>query len=144
MKKTLFIGAVGSGKTSLCQNLKGEEVRDNKTQAVEYYTDLVDTPGEFIQHRHYYQALQTLAFGVERIALVLSVQDTYQVFPPSFAQNFPVFCIGIVTKIDLNHRKEDLAFARQQLVEAGAKQIFEVSSVTNDGMNELITYLGLK
>ena len=39
MKKIIFIGKNSCGKTSLCQLMKGEEVRDKKTQTIEIYED---------------------------------------------------------------------------------------------------------
>ena len=39
MKKIIFIGKNSCGKTSLCQLMKGEEVRDKKTQTIEIYVN---------------------------------------------------------------------------------------------------------
>src|SRR5699024_11178082 len=102
---------------------------------------LIDTPGEFLQYRHYQQFLQTLAVDVDNVALVMSVLDSQQVFPPKFAQSFPVPCIGIISKIDLSCREEDINNARYQLMEAGARKIFEVSSINNEGIDNLLNYL---
>ena len=51
------MGAIGCGKTTLCQALRGEEIKYDKTQAVSFYPEMIDTPGEFILHRSYYSAL---------------------------------------------------------------------------------------
>ena len=56
MKKIMFVGPVGVGKTTLTQRLKGLELSYFKTQAIEFYDAIIDTPGEFLQHRKYYNA----------------------------------------------------------------------------------------
>ena len=45
MKKVIFIGKSGCGKTSLCQRLQGEEIKYKKTQSIDLYVDSIDTPG---------------------------------------------------------------------------------------------------
>ena len=72
MKKIMYIGSIGSGKTTLCQRILGEELRYNKTQAVEYYPQMIDTPGEFVQHRRFYNALQMMAAESEIVGLISS------------------------------------------------------------------------
>lgn len=55
------MGAIGCGKTTLCQALRGEAIVYDKTQAVEFHPEMIDTPGEFILHRQYYAALTVTA-----------------------------------------------------------------------------------
>ena len=65
MKKIMFVGPVGVGKTTLTQRLKGLELSYFKTQAIEFYDAIIDTPGEFLQHRKYYNALNVTATEAE-------------------------------------------------------------------------------
>lgn len=45
MKKIILIGRSGAGKTTLTQALKGEEIKYHKTQYVNYFECIIDTPG---------------------------------------------------------------------------------------------------
>ncbi|MBO0471352.1 EutP/PduV family microcompartment system protein [Enterococcus sp. DIV0242_7C1] len=140
MKKAIFIGSVGCGKTTLSQKLKGEELAYNKTQAIEFHDQIIDTPGEFIQHRNYYSALLTTAVEAELIVLMASAVEKRQTFSPLFASAFAKPCIGIITKIDLA-TEEDLKQTKRQLELAGAKKIFMISAVEDQGIDELLAYL---
>lgn len=141
MKKIMFIGSIGSGKTTLCQRMVGEELNYQKTQSVEFYSQMIDTPGEFIQHRRYYNALQMMAADAEWIGLVANVMEEEQIFSPNFAQNLMKPCIGIITKIDLCKNEEKIKLAEERLKLAGVEKIFKVSAIENDGMAELNDFL---
>lgn len=140
MKKGIFIGSVGCGKTTLSQKLKGEEIYYNKTQAIEFHDQIIDTPGEFIQHRNYYSALLTTAVDAQVIVLMASAVERKQTFSPLFASAFAKPCIGIITKIDLA-TAEEIEQTRKQLELAGAKKFFMISSTENQGIDDLIGYL---
>lgn len=141
MKKMILMGTVACGKTTLCQRLHGIDLHYHKTQAVHYFDNLIDTPGEFVQHRHFYSALTVSAADASVIALLQSVTDEGQTFSPLFASIFQRPVIGIVTKIDLAENEERIARAERQLQVAGAKRIFRVSSVSDVGIEELQAYL---
>ena len=49
----MLIGPSAAGKTTLIQRLQHEELKYDKTQAVEYVGDFIDTPGEYMQQRGY-------------------------------------------------------------------------------------------
>jgi ethanolamine utilization protein EutP len=141
MKKIIFMGAISCGKTTLCQALEGKELVYDKTQAVEFHAEMIDTPGEFILHRQYYNALNVTAAEANVIGLVQSVVETQQVFSPGFGSVFPKEIIGILTKMDLAKDKDQIQRVRQHLQSAGATKIFEISSVEKTGLQELINYL---
>ncbi|WP_206855911.1 EutP/PduV family microcompartment system protein [Candidatus Enterococcus mangumiae] len=142
MKRIILMGAIGCGKTTLCQALRGEAIVYDKTQAVEFHPEMIDTPGEFILHRQYYSALTVTATEAEVIGLVQSALDQEQIFSPGFGHIFPKEVIGIMTKVDLVTDEKELARVREQLVAAGATKLFEVSSVEKTGLEELVQYLG--
>ncbi|WP_368251264.1 EutP/PduV family microcompartment system protein [Enterococcus sp. 2201sp1_2201st1_B8_2201SCRN_220225] len=143
MKKIILMGAVGCGKTTLSQALHGEALTYNKTQAVSYTPEIIDTPGEFILHRQYYSALSVTAADAEIIGLVQSVQELEQVFSPGFASMFSKEVIGIVSKEDLADSKEQVQLIKKQLLSAGATRIFISSAVDGRGLRELEDYLEL-
>ena len=49
MKKIILIGRSECGKTTLTQALKGEKIHYHKTQYVNRFDVIIDTPGEYIQ-----------------------------------------------------------------------------------------------
>ena len=73
----IFIGQSGCGKTTLCQKLNEEEIRYKKTQAVERYGESIDTPGEYLENRHFYNALIMSAVDAGIIALVADPTSEY-------------------------------------------------------------------
>ena len=55
--KIMLIGPSAAGKTTLIQRLIDEEIKYDKTQAVEYIGNFIDTPGEYMQQRGYWGSL---------------------------------------------------------------------------------------
>ena len=141
MKKIMFVGPVGVGKTTLTQRLKGLELTYYKTQAVEFHDTIIDTPGEFLQHRRYYNALNVTGAEADVIGLLVEASNQMQTFPQGFSSLFNQEVIGIVTKIDMADKEEQIEKARRQLEAAGAKKIFEISATENEGIDRLQAYL---
>ncbi|MGD8189830.1 EutP/PduV family microcompartment system protein [Brevibacillus ginsengisoli] len=140
MKKIIFMGQSGSGKTSLCQKLHEQAVVYKKTQAIETFQHAIDTPGEYMENRFYYKALIVTSVDADVIGLVQDCTATENYFPPSFASVFAKPVIGIVSKVDLATDAQ-VATAKERLREAGASSIFEVSAVDGTGIEEIKAYL---
>ena len=138
----MIIGAVGSGKTTLCQRLHGHDLKVKKTQAIEYFKQAIDTPGEFAQQRMFYSRLTVTAAEVEVIVLVQSVTQTNQIFPPLVTSMFNKPVIGVVTKIDLAQSEEEVSLVKKQLELAGVEKIFLLSAMTGQGVCEFVRELG--
>lgn len=141
MKKLILAGSTGSGKTTLCQRLHGQELTYKKTQAIENFEQAIDTPGECIENRSLYRMLLVTSVDADVIGLVQDCTNEESYFPPSFATAFAKPVIGIVTKIELAESDEDIAKAAEYLQAAGASPIFRISSVENLGLDELEAYL---
>lgn len=135
MRKAMFVGAVGCGKTTLIQRLAHEEIRYDKTQAVEFRGDIIDTPGEFVEHRYLYPSLMTMSTEAQVIVAIQSATDQRMVFPPAFTTMFPVRTIGVISKVDVASQQQ-LDYARQQLLNAGVSHVLLLSAVTGDGVAE--------
>lgn len=135
----MLIGQVGCGKTSLTQALNNEKVEYKKTQAMEYSNLVIDTPGEYIENRNYYNALITEAVDADVIGLIQPCDKELSVFPPSFGSIFPKPVIGIITKVDLCDK--DIKASEEYLIEAGAEEIFKVSVIENLGIENIKSYL---
>ncbi|MBF0779544.1 MULTISPECIES: EutP/PduV family microcompartment system protein [unclassified Granulicatella] len=144
MKKVMFVGAVGVGKTTLTQRLKGVDISYHKTQAIQFHQEIIDTPGEFLQHREFYQALMVTSAEADVVGLLLAATEKQQIFPAGFVSLFNKPVIGVITKMDLLEEggERRLAMLENQLRSAGAKEIFKISSVENQGIQALRQYLG--
>ncbi|WII36774.1 EutP/PduV family microcompartment system protein [Paenibacillus thiaminolyticus] len=141
MKTIIFAGSTGSGKTTLCQWLHGQEIAYKKTQAVETFDQAIDTPGECIENRYLYKMLLVSSVDADVIGLVQDCTKEESYFPPAFATVFAKPVIGIVTKTELARTDQDIAQARAYLQAAGAERIFEVSTMENVGVEALRAYL---
>lgn len=135
MQKMLLVGKTGTGKTSLIQAIRKEKLKYKKTQALEFYDGIVDTPGEYIENRRYYNAIITMSFDVAIVALVHDAESDDAYFPPGFAKMFNRKVIGIVTKIDSNNANVERA--KRVLELAGVEMIYTVSALDNIGIDEI-------
>jgi len=135
LKKMLLIGKTGSGKTTLIQELQGQEVVYRKTQAITYNGVFIDSPGEFLENRRLYPALQVSSVGCDLIGLVQDATGKNSVFPPKFASMFNKQIIGIVTKVDKESSNPELA--EKFLRWAGADEIIRTSALDKTGLDRL-------
>lgn len=139
MKKIILIGRSEAGKTTLKQVLRGEAVEYAKTQSINYYDIVVDTPGEYVQKRHLGGALAVYSYEADVIGLLASATEPYTLFGPCIAATATRPVIGIVTKCDEPNAKEEMACS--WLKEAGCNPIFCVDSITRRGIPEILSYL---
>ena len=137
MKKTLLVGRHGVGKTTLKQALKGEEIRYVKTQYMDYGEWLLDSPGEYAEVHGLGAALAIYSYEADIVALLISADDDYSLFPPNITCMVNREVIGIVTKTD----KADPARAESWLRLSGCERIFYVNSHTGEGVDKLKAYL---
>lgn len=137
MKKTLLVGRHGVGKTTLKQALKGEKISYHKTQYIDYGDWLIDSPGEYAEVHGLGAALAIYSYEADIVALLISADDDYSLFPPCCTSMVNRECIGIVTKID----KADPKRAENWLRLAGCKKIFFVNSKAGDGIDEIKNHL---
>lgn len=137
MKKTLLVGRHGVGKTTLKQALRGEEIRYVKTQYMLYEDWLIDSPGEYAEVHGLNAAIAVYSYESDVVALLISADDDYSLFPPNCTQMINRDVIGIVTKID----KASPEKAENWLRLSGCKTVFHVDSHTGKGVDELRSYL---
>ena len=137
MKKTLLIGRHGVGKTTLKQALHGEEIQYVKTQYIDYGDWLIDSPGEYAEVHGLGAALAIYAYEADIVALLISADDDYSLFPPNITCMVNREVIGIVTKID----KAPPQRAENWLRLSGCEKIFYVNSKTGEGVSEVKAYL---
>lgn len=134
-KPIMAIGSVGAGKSTLLAALKltGGEVK--KTEAMTYLDQAIDTPGEMLSIPRFYNAI---ILNSVRARLVLFLMDASRPsrLPARLALSLKAPVVGVVTKIDVAG-----ADARQRAAEAlrhvGVTEIFEISSLSGEGITEL-------
>ncbi len=136
----MFIGPIGCGKTTLIQRLNEMEIKYNKTQTIEYYNDIIDTPGEYVEHRFMYSNLMTSAIGADIIVLMQSATDPRVILPTGFSSMFSSPTIGNVTKTDVATDK-DVAIVKDRLNDAGADPIISISSYTDTNIDQVSALL---
>lgn len=139
MKKIILMGRSECGKTTLRQALKGDTISYQKTQYINHYDLVIDTPGEYAETNTLGRALALYAYEADVVGLLLAATEPYSLYPPccTVCCNRPV--IGIVTKID--HPNADPDRAENWLALAGCHPIFRVSSYNGDGIWQIVKHL---
>ena len=137
MKKTLLIGRHGVGKTTLTQALKGEIIHYVKTQYMQYGDWLIDSPGEYAEVHGLGAALAIYSYEADVVALLISADDDYSLFPPNITCMVNRDVIGVVTKINRCSPERAANWLRL----SGCKEIFPVDSHTGEGVAQLKAYL---
>ena len=139
MKKIILKGRSECGKTTLTQALKGEHIQYHKTQYINYFDVIIDTPGEYIQTKQLGYALALYAYEADVVGLLLSATEPYSLYPPNITSMVNREVVGIVTKI--NEKGANLERAKRWLKLTGCKTIFFVDSKRQQGIAEILEYL---
>lgn len=139
MKKIILVGRSETGKTTLTQALKGETIQYHKTQYINNFDVIIDTPGEYAQTAGLGRALALYTYEADVVGLLLSSTEPYSLYPPCVTSSANRECIGIVTKV--NHPKGNVQRAEKWLRLAGCKKIFFVDSKKGQGIPEILEYL---
>ncbi len=139
MKKIILVGRTGTGKTTLTQALKGKQIYYHKTQYVNHYDVIIDTPGEYCENRTLANGIIIYAYEADVVGLMMSSTEDYSVYSPNIVSLSSRDVIGIVTKINDVGARPDLA--EQWLRLAGCKTIFFVDSVKGEGIADIFSYL---
>ncbi|QIB70036.1 EutP/PduV family microcompartment system protein [Aminipila butyrica] len=139
MRKIMLLGRSEAGKTTLTQALKGEKITYHKTQYVNYYDVIIDTPGEYAETNKLAGALAIYSYEADVIGMLLSAIEPYSLYPPAVCAIATREVVGIITKID--HKDANVAQAEEWLRLAGCEKIFFISSYTGEGISDILEYL---
>ena len=142
-KRIILIGRSAAGKTTLCQRIGHAELKYHKTQTVQIINqNMIDTPGEYLERRYFRGALMVTSADADVIVLVQDATEQGSMFPPAYSSMFAKPCVGVVTKLDLatEHQVEN---AKKHLRTAGAGELFVISSVTGEGVDDLVRHLDI-
>lgn len=139
MKKIILMGRSECGKTTLTQALKGEHIEYHKTQYINYFDVIIDTPGEYMQTKNLGYALALYAYEADIVGLLLSATEPYSLYPPNITCMVNREVVGIVTKI--HDEKASPQRAEKWLRLTGCKKIFFVDSTRGEGIPDILEYL---
>ena len=133
------MGRSECGKTTLTQALKGDVISYHKTQYINHYDVVIDTPGEYAETSTLARALALYSYEADVVGLLLNAAEPYSLYPPCCAAacNRPVS--GIVTQIDREDGIPDRAYHWLEM--AGCRPVFQVSSYTGEGIWQVLNYL---
>lgn len=127
MRKIILIGRSEAGKTTLTQALKGDTIQYHKTQYVNVFDVIIDTPGEYAESKNLGGALAVYSYEADVVGLLLSAIEPYSLYPPAVHGPCNREVIGIVTKID--HRLANVKQAEEWLKLAGCQKIFSSAPI---------------
>ena len=139
MKKIILMGRSECGKTTLTQALEGNSISYRKTQYINHFNVIIDTPGEYLQTHTLGHALALYTYEAQAVGLLLAATEPFSLYPPNITCMCNREVIGIVTKIDVQGADSDRAARWLQL--AGCKKIFFVDSKGGEGVAEILAYL---
>lgn len=139
MKRIILMGRSGCGKTTLTQALRGESLSYQKTQYTNFHNFVIDTPGEYAENRVLARALALYSYEADTVGLLISATEDYSLLSPNITSLVNREVIGIVTQIDRQDANPLRAKAWLEL--SGCEKIFFVSSITGEGVDQILDYL---
>ena len=139
MRKIIFIGRSEAGKTTLTQAMKGKKIVYHKTQYINHYDVIIDTPGEYAETKELAGSLAVYSAEADVVGLLISATEPFSLYPPYVTAQANRDVVGIVTKCD--HWAGNPEQAAEWLRLAGCKKIFMTSSFTGEGIADIISYL---
>ena len=130
MRKIMFIGRSEAGKTTLTQAMKGNTITYHKTQYVNHYDVIIDTPGEYLQSKNLISALAVFTAEADVIGLLMDATEPFSLYSPNLTPVCNREVVGVVTKID--------HWAAQP---AQAAAWLYTSAYTGEGIADILSYL---
>ena len=119
------MGRSECGKTTLTQALKGDVISYHKTQYINHFDVIIDTPGEYAENGRLGRALALYSYEADVVALLINAAEPYSLFPPCVTAVSCRPVIGIVTQID--EAEANVGQAERWLRLAGCQEVFHVS-----------------
>ena len=142
LRKMFLNGRSETGKTTLTQNLKGEDIHYEKTQYTKTWDITIDTPGEYTESKKFDFALGCFSFDSDVLAEVVAADEPYNLHEPGVIGWATRPMIGIITKID--SPLANVPMVERWLRQSGCERIFKINNVTGEGIEELREYLEQK
>ncbi|MDR1351890.1 MAG: EutP/PduV family microcompartment system protein [Treponema sp.] len=135
----MVAGPVSCGKTTLCQRLAGLPLIGCKTQTIIQIGAAIDTPGEYLEGRWYWNRLINSSAEADLLLLALDCGNRHYQLMAGLASMFNCPVTGVITKADIGG-EEEIESVRKRLVLAGASPVFAVSAFTGQGIESLLEF----
>ncbi len=142
MRKIMFVGRSEAGKTTLKQAMKGEQITYHKTQYINHFDVIIDTPGEYAETKTLAGALAVYGCEADVIGLLMDATEPFSLYPPCVTSVSNREIVGVVTKID--HPLANVEQASEWLRLAGCKKVFPVCSLDGEGLTAILDYLAIE
>jgi ethanolamine utilization protein EutP len=136
----MLAGPVSCGKTTLCQRLAGLPLITRKTQTIIQVGAAIDTPGEYLEGRWYWNRLIISSAEADLLLLALDCGNRHYQLMAGLASMFNCPVAGVITKTDIGG-EEEIGAVRKRLALAGASPVFAVSALTGQGIEGLREFL---
>ena len=142
MRKIMFVGRSEAGKTTLKQAMKGEQITYHKTQYINHFDVIIDTPGEYAETKTLAGALAVYGCEADVIDLLMDATEPFSLYPPNLTSVSNREIVGVVTKID--HPLANVEQASEWLRLAGCTKVFPVCSLDGAGLTAILDYLAIE
>lgn len=133
------MGRTECGKTTLTQALQGKNISYHKTQYVNHFDVIIDTPGEYAETKVLARALALYSYEADVVGFLISAIEEYSLYPPCVTPCVNREVIGIVTQID--RPGANVRRAEEWLKLAGCQTIYKVSAYTGEGIWQIYEHL---
>ena len=120
------------------QAMKGKPITYHKTQYVNNFDVIIDTPGEYAETKQLSGALAVYGCEADIIGLLMSAIEPFSLYPPNVVSVSNREVVGVVTKCD--HWAANPQQAAEWLKLTGCK-IFFTSAYTGEGIEEIFEFL---
>lgn len=133
MKRIVFVGDVGAGKTTLFNALQGDFELARKTQAIEFNDEgRVDTPGEYFSHPRLYHALINTLADCDVLIYVHAANNPECRIPSGLLDIYThMRRFAVISKIDATDA--DVPATRELLASRGFEEpMFAINSLNPD------------
>lgn len=142
MKRMVFVGDVGAGKTTLFNALYGDFSPARKTQAVEFNdAGCVDTPGEYFSHPRLYHALINTLADCDILIYVHAANNPECRIPAGLLEIYPhLHRLAVITQADAEDA--DIPGTRELLAAYHFEPpIFAINSLNADDVRQVSAFL---
>jgi ethanolamine utilization protein EutP len=112
----------------------------HKTQTIIQIGAAIDTPGEYLEGRWYWNRLIISSAEAGLMLLVLDCGNRHYQLMAGFTSMFNCPVAGVITKTDM-YGEEEIEGIRKRLALAGAAPVFAVSALTGQGIEGLLEFL---
>ncbi|MBR1603616.1 MAG: ethanolamine utilization protein [Synergistaceae bacterium] len=135
-RKIMVIGRSEAGKSTLMAALGMIDGTVTKTESVQFNSNCIDTPGELLESPFFKHTFMPLSCKAKVVLLLLD-PFKHSSFSPGITTILRAPSLGVITKIDLPGAEKRIELATKQLLNAGVKEVFPISSVTGEGLDAL-------